>query len=130
MNREVFNKWFAILVNSFPSERVTPDTQDIYFEMLGPIPEKFFIEGIKRILSEKTFFPSISEIGDASIGTHYLYNPRVGSVPLNWRESLKFARERRRLDFFIRDDPRSEAPKFRELEQAILLEAPEDQPKQ
>ena len=68
MTRDLFNKCFAALSHAWPSDRITGETQDIYFEMLHEIPDNVFQEGIRKVLASNQFFPSIHEIGVACCG--------------------------------------------------------------
>lgn len=69
MTREEFNQGFAALANAFPnSDRSIEATQEIYWQMLQEIPAEIWAEGIKDCLREKTFFPTIHEIGVACYG--------------------------------------------------------------
>lgn len=69
MNRKVFNDGFAALVAAFPlSDRSTGEQQEIYWLILKEIPDDIFTAGIKKCLSESTFFPTIHDIGVACLG--------------------------------------------------------------
>lgn len=94
MDRVVFNLSWAALINAFPNSKVTPESQDVYWTMLKEVPDDLFDRGVKKCLAECTFFPTIHEIGDKSIGEvwdHPSYNPHVYREPikLSWEQGLK-----------------------------------------
>ncbi len=68
MNQENFTKGWAMLLTLPNSERVTPASQDIYWEMLKDIPDAIWARGVKDCLREKTFFPTIHDLGVACFG--------------------------------------------------------------
>ena len=70
MKRESFNTAYAGLLNAFPAqaERLTVETQELYWVTLNQIPEENFRAGMMKILTNNTYFPSIREIGVASMG--------------------------------------------------------------
>lgn len=95
MNRDVFNVQMAALANAFinSTDRITPETVEIYWEELKGIPEHLFLKAVHVCLAECRFFPAIAEIGDRAIGNHLAdYNPRSGSREINWRETLEAAK--------------------------------------
>ena len=94
MDRQFFNLQWVALISAFPNSKVTPESQDIYWMMLKDIPEEMFEKGIKKCLTDCTFFPSIHQLGEGSIPTTietYPYNAYVYREPrvLTWTESLK-----------------------------------------
>lgn len=94
MDRAVFNLSWAALINAFPNGKVTPESQDLYWMMLKDIPEEMFEKGVKKCLTDCTFFPSIHELGETSVPPaieFYPYNAHVYREPrkLTWTESLK-----------------------------------------
>lgn len=96
MDRRTFNIGFTTLVNAFTyaAERVTLESQDIYWEMLHGIPDAAFNQGVRKCLADCKFFPSIAELGEASLPpqTRFApYNPRVYLEPrkIGWREQVQ-----------------------------------------
>ena len=69
MTREFFNQHFAVLVNVFIAAQLTAEAQDIYWEMLKDIPQEKFGEGVKHCIATCKFFPTIAELGEASLPT-------------------------------------------------------------
>ena len=95
MNRETFNVQFVALVNAYTyaAERVTPESQDVYWQMLKAIPDEKFIAGVRKCLAECKFFPSITELGEASLPMFIErapYNPYAYQEPrqVGWQEQL------------------------------------------
>lgn len=94
MTRECFNRQFAGLVAAYPgAQKLSDETQDVYWEMLKDIPEEKFIHGVRKCLARLKFFPSISELGEASIPAITRlapYNPYVYHDPLelNWQDQI------------------------------------------
>lgn len=95
MTREFFNKQFAALMAVYIYAQKMPDEgQDVYWEMLKNIPERAFDRGVKKCLGECKFFPTIAELGEASLPTKTKlapYNPHVYQEPLkvDWREQAE-----------------------------------------
>lgn len=96
MKRDTFNTCFAALVNgyAYAAERVTPESQDVYWEMLKGIPDKQFNQGVRKCLSTCKFFPTIAELGEASLPTKTRvgrYNPYRYSEPqqITWQEQIR-----------------------------------------
>jgi hypothetical protein len=96
VKRETFNVQWVALVNAFTyaAERVTPESQDVYWEMLKNIPDEKFIAGVRKCLGESKFFPTIAELGDASMPPRTElapYNPYAYTEPwqVGWQEQLK-----------------------------------------
>jgi hypothetical protein len=68
MTREFFNKQFAALCAAYPtSSKLGDESQDVYWEMLKDIPEPIFAAGVRRCLASSKFFPTIAELGEASL---------------------------------------------------------------
>lgn len=102
MIRKTFNEQFAALVNAFPNTAVklSEETQDVYWAMLQEIPDEKFIKAVKRCLGTCRFFPTIAELGEASLPTKTRlapYNPYVYQPPIevDWQEQLA---EKRRVN--------------------------------
>lgn len=95
MKREFFNQQFAALVNAYTiSRQLADESQDVYWEMLKDIPDAKFAEGVKECLATSKFFPTIAELGDASLPP--VIDRSAGLPPvdrpwplLNWREQLR-----------------------------------------
>ena len=93
MNREFFNQQFAVLVNAY-SIKLPDLTQDVYWEMLQPIEAEAFAQGVKACLSECKFFPTIAELGDASMPPVIDKRAPLPAVDherpkIRWHEQLK-----------------------------------------
>lgn len=94
MTRDFFNKQFAALVNAYTiSQKLSDEAQDVYWEMLKDIPEKEFIDGVRHCLGACKFFPTISELGEASLPTiseSAPYNPWIYTEPrqVRWQEQV------------------------------------------
>ena len=110
MKREIFNLSWAALLNAFPnSDRVTDETQKLYFEMLGDIPDDIWQEGVKQCLRTLTFFPTIHDIGVACFGARKeewvdkcdplreRQNYREKVPAISWQENMARILERRGL---------------------------------
>jgi len=68
MTREFFNRQFAALVSAYTiAQRLSDESQDVYWEMLQNIPMDRFGAGVKKCLARCKFFPTIAELGDASM---------------------------------------------------------------
>src|SRR5215475_14085130 len=105
MTKEFFNRHFAVLVNCFITSNLTAEAQDIYWEMLKDIPQDKFSDGVKYCLATCKFFPTIAELGEASLptitkiisrlptynphGRHEDYLPTPLEVKLDWRAQLE-----------------------------------------
>jgi len=94
MTRNVFNRQYATLMNAFPSasEKLTGQTQDIYWMALKSIPDEILIKAVRKVIQSRqwpTMFPTIQYIGDACMGENYQYCNKK----LTWRESLRVLSE-------------------------------------
>ena len=90
MKREIFNQGFATLVNgyAYAQDRVTPESQDIYWAMLKDVPDDVWLWGIRKCLADYKFFPSINEIGVACCGeSEEITDPFAKLTP--WIQSAK-----------------------------------------
>lgn len=95
MTKETFNVNFAALLQAYAyaQERVTPESQDVYWEMLKGIPDEQFKAGVKVCLGSCKFFPTIAELGEASlpaIEEPQPYNPFTYRPPrkIGWQEQV------------------------------------------
>ncbi|MFQ5949672.1 MAG: hypothetical protein ACE5J1_03175 [Nitrospiria bacterium] len=94
MKKETFNINFAALLAGFPNNKITQQTQDVYWLMLKDIPADWFDRGIKECLMKCTFFPSITELGRASVpieiggGRINAYN-YVKEYEIPWNKTLE-----------------------------------------
>lgn len=96
MTRDIFNVQFAVLVNAYTyaAERVTLESQNIYWEMLKGIPDEQFKIGVRACLGSCKFFPTIAELGNASlpaISEPAPYNPHAYQPPrqVGWQEQVE-----------------------------------------
>src|SRR5690242_7247284 len=102
MKREFFNQQFAALVNAYTiSHRLSEESQDVYWEMLKDIPDARFAEGVKSCLADCKYFPSIAELGEASMPPVIDYKAPLPPIDhprkmLNWRGQLE--RQRSQLE--------------------------------
>lgn len=68
MKREFFNQQFAALVNAYAiSNKLADESQDVYWTMLRGIPDDKFAAGVRRCLADLKWFPTIHELGEASL---------------------------------------------------------------
>ncbi len=97
MRRELFNQMWAALISSFPNDRVTPETQKVYFEMLKGVPDEAFESGVRKCLATCKFFPAIAELGEASLPAKTVLSERrvmtrngLDRVPVTvtWQEQV------------------------------------------
>ena len=67
MTREAFNFGWASLLNAYASqaEKLTGESQDIYWSILKDIPDDLWLKGVRECLAKCKFFPSIHELGAA-----------------------------------------------------------------
>lgn len=68
MKRETFNLNFTALVKAFfhSGQKIDPETQDVYWEMLKDIRDEYFTAAVRFCLVECKFFPTIFELTEAS----------------------------------------------------------------
>ena len=103
MKREFFNKQFAALVSAYSVAQKMPDeTQDVYWQMLGEIYEERFASGVQDCLATCKFFPTIAELGEASMPAVIDYKAPLPPIDhprkmLNWRGQLNREREKQQL---------------------------------
>lgn len=92
MTRDFFNKQFLALWGAFlQSQKTVQETQDIYWEMLKDLPEHAFAAAVKKCLAESKFFPTIAELGDASLPEKPFIirgQTRFVTVYLTWWDQL------------------------------------------
>mgnify|MGYP001602321004 FL=1 len=104
MKREFFNQQFAALVSAYTiSAKLSDEAQDVYWSMLQLIPEERFGEAVKKCLASCKFFPTISELGEASYPTieePSPYNAFVYHEPrkINWQEQVQRQIERKAIE--------------------------------
>jgi hypothetical protein len=102
MTREFFNKQFAAMCAAYAvSKNLSDESQDVYWEMLQDIPEAKFAGGVQECLATCKFFPTIAELGDASmprVTDHKAPLPPIDKErpTIGWREQLKRAKEQQR----------------------------------
>lgn len=103
MNREFFNQQFAALVNAYTiSRQMSDESQDVYWEMLKEIPAEKFAKGVKECLATSKFFPTIAELGEASLPPVRDYKAPLPPVDkpfkmMNWRTQLERAAQVRKV---------------------------------
>lgn len=102
MTREFFNQQFAALASAYTmANKLSDEAQDIYWEMLKDIPEKAFSYGVRECLASCKFFPTIAELGEASLPTKKQlgpYNPYGESIiVLDWRAQVEKIKQEREL---------------------------------
>jgi len=105
MTREFFNRQFAAMMAVYTYAQKMPDeAQDVYWEMLRDVPEQAFQSGVRKCLAECKFFPTIAELGGASLPTKRKlgrYNPHGESIiELDWRAQVEEVRRQRELPGF------------------------------
>ena len=104
MNREFFNQQFAALVSAYTiSAKLSDEAQDVYWSMLQLIPDERFGEAVKKCLASCKFFPTISELGEASYPTveeAAPYNAFVYHEPrkVHWQEQVRRQTEKRAIE--------------------------------
>src|SRR5689334_16564526 len=98
MKRDFFNQQFAALVNAYTiSHQLSDESQDVYWEMLKEIPEPNFARGVKDCLASCKFFPTIAELGNASLPP---VRDKKAPIPpidhpwpmLNWHQQIERAK--------------------------------------
>lgn len=68
MNREFFNQQFAALCAAYTiASKLSGESQDVYWQMLQDIPDERFAVGVRECLATCKFFPTIAELGNASM---------------------------------------------------------------
>lgn len=99
MTRDFFNKQFAAMVNAYAvARKLSDESQDVYWEMLKDIPDEKFAHGVQECLASSKFFPTIAELGDASMPPVTDYKAPLPPIDherpkINWREQLNRAAE-------------------------------------
>lgn len=68
MTREFFNQQFsALLAVYYYAQKMPDEGQDVYWAMLKDLPPDRFSAGVRKCLAECKFFPTIAELGEASL---------------------------------------------------------------
>jgi hypothetical protein len=99
VTRQVFNLAWASLLNGFAgqAERMTGESQDVYWSLLKDIPDDLWLKGVKNCLASCKFFPSIHELGVACCGEQEIISdPFAHLTPwikpptrtITWQENL------------------------------------------
>lgn len=100
MERQFFNHQFAVLISAFSvSRKLGDESQEIYWEMLKDLPADKFAAGVRSCLAGCKFFPTIAELGDASMPA---IEDRRAPLPaidherprIGWQEQLKREKEK------------------------------------
>ena len=94
MKRDTFNLSFAALIAAFPNNKINEQTQDVYWAMLKDIPVEWFEYGIRQCLNECTFFPTIHDLGRASVpiemgGGRLNAHTYVKEFEIPWHKTLE-----------------------------------------
>jgi hypothetical protein len=97
VKREFFNQQFAALVSAYTiAQKLSDESQDVYWEMLKDIPEEKFAAGVRKCLAELKWFPTISELGNASLPKTtktIRQRARFATVELDWYQQAQENRE-------------------------------------
>ena len=99
MTRLFFNQQFAAMVSAYTiAGKLSDETQDVYWEMLKDIPDDKFAHGVVECLARLKFFPTIAELGEASLPPIRDYKAPLPPVDepfktLNWREQIERAKQ-------------------------------------
>jgi hypothetical protein len=102
MNRSHFNNGMAALLNgfSYAVNKVTPESEEIYWDMLQDVPSDIWQVGVRKALSECMFFPTIHELGVCCFGEtkehteercdplRFKQNYQVKIEAKSWRENM------------------------------------------
>jgi len=98
MKRELFNRQYAALCAAYAvSSKLSDESQDVYWEMLQGIPDDAFVMGVKGCLASCKFFPTIAELGEASLPAKTISGPWVQTkngmdrlpVKVGWMKQLE-----------------------------------------
>ena len=100
MTREAFNFGWASLLNAYASqaEKLTGESQDIYWSILKDIPDDLWLKGVRECLAKCKFFPSIHELGAACCSEREIVtDPFAHLTPwikpptktITWQENLE-----------------------------------------
>lgn len=95
MTREFFNRHFAVIINAYTiSDKLSGEAQDVYWEMLKEIPGDKFAAGVKQCLATCKYFPTIAELGAASLPPVRDFKAPLPPVDkpfkqLSWREQIE-----------------------------------------
>jgi hypothetical protein len=94
MTREFFNQQYAALCNAYTiAQKLSGEAQDVYWEMLKDIPDEKFAAGVRQCLAACKFFPTIAELGDASLPVVTDYKAPLPPIDrerpkINWHTQL------------------------------------------
>ena len=95
MKRQFFNQQFAALVSAYTiGQKISDETQDVYWEMLREISEDKFGTGVMRCLASCKYFPTIAELGHASLPPIRDNRAQIPAVDhpwptINWHEQIR-----------------------------------------
>jgi hypothetical protein len=96
MTRDVFNTQFTALVNAYTiASKLADESQDVYWTMLQDIPDEKFIAGVRKCLAELKWFPTINELGNASLPKTtktIRQRARFATVELDWYQQAQESR--------------------------------------
>lgn len=95
MKRDLFNEQFAALCNAYTiAKKISSESQDVYWEMLKDIPGEKFTQGVRECLASCKFFPTIAELGEASMPAITDYRTPLPPIDkerpkMNWQVQLE-----------------------------------------
>lgn len=115
MTKQAFNLAWASLLNAFSgqAERMTGESQDVYWEILRNIPDDLWAKGVKECLANCKFFPSIHELGVACCGEQrVISDPFAHLTPwinpptkkITWQENLEKFLEKNKLNRLVLEE--------------------------
>lgn len=133
MNREAFNRGMAALLNGFgyAVNKVTPESEEIYWDMLQEIPTDIWNAGVRKALAECMFFPTIHELGVCCFGEtkehmedrcdplRFKQNYQVRIEAVSWRENMSRLLENRKA-LATPPAPRLEPPPHDQIAPEVL----------
>lgn len=77
-------KLLAVLRAAYPNQTITEETVDVYCGMLADLDAEAATQGVKALLAESRFFPTISEIRAAALRD----NHAIASGLVAWGEVM------------------------------------------
>jgi hypothetical protein len=112
MTPEIFAQGYAALVAAYSiSAKLGAQSQEVYWDMLQAIPDAKFQAGVKRCLATCKFFPTIAELGEASLPaktelSNYMVQTRNGMdripIKVTWDEQVERLQEQKSLPNNVR----------------------------
>lgn len=92
MKSNEFGLAWASFLNAWPANKMTEQSQAVYWEVLRDIPSNLWAAGVRRVLAECRFFPTINEIGVACCGEtpeHYVTREDPWRTKQVWTEKVE-----------------------------------------